>query len=229
MRKPFSFIVILTIGAGFNGCLPIAHKTTYYLAKGSACSICNGAGTYTCRTCNGIDWTNQSCLMCKGEERKRSSCGLCWGSGKRGSCHVCWGKAARGESCEKCVGSGYVERIVAAPRITTGHSSAENGSFYGELSATTGRPKTVFVNGYFRKDGTYIRSHYRSLPQGSIAIRGPPLLSDSFRFQPNVAETGSYYGEISKLTGRPKTVHVRGYYRKDGTYVRSHHRSKPRR
>jgi hypothetical protein len=42
------------------------------------------------------------------------------------------------------------------------------------------------------------------------------------------AENGSCYGDISKLTGRPKTVHVRGYYRKDGTYVRSHYRSKKR-
>jgi len=46
---------------------------------------------------------------------------------------------------------------------------------------------------------------------------------------PHVAENGSYYGEISKLTGRPKTVYVRGYFRKNGTYVSSHYRSKPRR
>lgn len=37
------------------------------------------------------------------------------------------------------------------------------------------------------------------------------------------------YGEISSITGRPKTVAVRGYHRKDGTYVRPHHRSSPRR
>lgn len=47
--------------------------------------------------------------------------------------------------------------------------------------------------------------------------------------RPLTAENGSYYGEISKNTGRPKTVHVRGYYRKDGTYVRSHYRSQPNR
>jgi hypothetical protein len=45
---------------------------------------------------------------------------------------------------------------------------------------------------------------------------------------PKVAENGSYYGEISENTGRPKTVHVRGYYRKDGTYVRSYYRSPPK-
>lgn len=43
-----------------------------------------------------------------------------------------------------------------------------------------------------------------------------------------IAENDSYYGQISETTGRPKTVHVRGYYRKDGTYVRSHYRSPPR-
>lgn len=49
------------------------------------------------------------------------------------------------------------------------------------------------------------------------------------RNSPAVAENGSYYGEVSPATGRPKTVHVRGYYRKDGTYVRGHYRSAPRR
>jgi hypothetical protein len=47
-------------------------------------------------------------------------------------------------------------------------------------------------------------------------------------YTPPVAENGSYYGEVSPETGRPKTVHVEGYYRKDGTYVRGHYRSAPR-
>ena len=33
------------------------------------------------------------------------------------------------------------------------------------------------------------------------------------------------YGEISKVTGRPRTNVVSGYYRKNGTYVRSYARS----
>jgi len=49
------------------------------------------------------------------------------------------------------------------------------------------------------------------------------------RIVPRVAENGSYYGEISTNTYRPKTVHVKGYYRKDGTYVRGHYRSRPKR
>jgi hypothetical protein len=41
-------------------------------------------------------------------------------------------------------------------------SCAENGSCYGDPSALTGAPKTVPVRGYYRKDGTYVRGHYRS-------------------------------------------------------------------
>lgn len=46
--------------------------------------------------------------------------------------------------------------------------------------------------------------------------------------RPFVAENGSYFGELN-IYGRPKSVHVNGYYRKDGTYVRGHYRSRPRR
>ena len=46
---------------------------------------------------------------------------------------------------------------------------------------------------------------------------------------PLCAENGSCYGDISDLTGRPKVIHVGGYFRKDGTYVRGHYRSRPRR
>jgi hypothetical protein len=45
---------------------------------------------------------------------------------------------------------------------------------------------------------------------------------------PSCAENGSCYGEMSSVNGLPKTTHVQGYYRKDGTYVRGHYRSKGR-
>ncbi len=45
----------------------------------------------------------------------------------------------------------------------------------------------------------------------------------------SINSISSGYGEISSITGRAKTVAVRGYHRKDGTYVRSHYRSSPRR
>jgi len=46
---------------------------------------------------------------------------------------------------------------------STSRRAAENGSHYGQLNQN-GVPKTVYVRGYFRKDGTYVRSHYRSRP-----------------------------------------------------------------
>lgn len=42
------------------------------------------------------------------------------------------------------------------------YSCAANGSCYGDISAATGRPKTVEVHGYTRRDGTYVRGYYRS-------------------------------------------------------------------
>jgi hypothetical protein len=55
----------------------------------------------------------------------------------------------------------------------------------------------------------------------------PPAVAPSPGYYP-CAENGSCYGDISTLTGRPKTVSVSGYYRTDGTYVRGHYRSAPR-
>ncbi len=54
----------------------------------------------------------------------------------------------------------YDAPVVSAPVYG---SVAENGSYYGQPNAN-GVPKTVAVNGYYRKDGTYVRGHYRSAP-----------------------------------------------------------------
>jgi hypothetical protein len=40
---------------------------------------------------------------------------------------------------------------------------AENGSHYGQANAN-GVSKTVYVDGYYRSNGTYVRGHYRSPP-----------------------------------------------------------------
>ncbi len=119
--------------------------------------------------------------------------------------------------------------IISTTPIIGNRGIAENDSYYGEISEATGRPKTVPVRGYYRKDGTYVRGHYRSPPRNKappIDITKSALPSYT---KPRIAENDSYYGEISEATGRPKTVYVKPYYRKDGTYVKSHYRSKPRR
>lgn len=55
-----------------------------------------------------------------------------------------------------------------------------------------------------------------------------PLSDENLDRQPSslCAENGSCYGDISELTNKPKTIAVRGYHRKDGTYVRGHFRSR---
>jgi hypothetical protein len=58
--------------------------------------------------------------------------------------------------------STYRQSPAGTYQLTTRPSCAENGSCYGDISATTGRAKTTYVNGYTRKDGTYVRGHYRS-------------------------------------------------------------------
>jgi hypothetical protein len=78
----------------------------------------------------------------------------------------------------------------------------------------------VHVRGYTRKDGTYVRPHYRSAPDG------------------NFWNNWSTIGNVNPITGQPGTktrppanygrdVHVRGYTRSDGTSVQSHFRSNP--
>lgn len=64
-----------------------------------------------------------------------------------------------------------------------------------------------------------------SISSSSARVSTPP------RYLPAPAPTYPSYSEYSSSTysSGEKTVHVRGYYRKDGTYVRPHMRSAPRR
>lgn len=46
--------------------------------------------------------------------------------------------------------------------------------------------------------------------------------------RPPVAENGDRRGADNDRDGRSEPVHVKGYYRKDGTYVRGHYRAEPK-
>jgi hypothetical protein len=110
---------------------------------------------------------------------------------------------------------------------------AEDGSICGSIDPATGRPKTVLVSGYYRRDGTYVQEHYSSPSRANepaeahYAPEAPGYSPPAASGMPAIAENGSVYGEISSATGRPKTVLVSGYYRQDGTYVRGYYRSPP--
>jgi hypothetical protein len=75
----------------------------------------------------------------------------------------------------------------------------------------------VWVNGYFREDGTWIQGHYRSAPNSSTLASGgyKPGIKSNFG--------GSTYSGKSRSNGYGR-IPVRGYYRKNGTYVRPHTR-----
>jgi hypothetical protein len=75
----------------------------------------------------------------------------------------------------------------------------------------------VRVRGYFRKNGTYVQPHYRSMPDG------------------NFYNNWSTFGNINPYTGKPGTRRSRpkprytasdfvpGYTRSDGKYIRPHY------
>lgn len=88
----------------------------------------------------------------------------------------------------------------------------------------------VWVDGYYRDDGTYVQGHYRSSPDGN------PYNNYSFpgNYNPNTGEISSgsveaylrnYYDDPEGESSGP--VWVEGYYRDDGTYVEGHWRTLP--
>lgn len=57
----------------------------------------------------------------------------------------------------------YTTPTYTAPIYTAPNPAcSESGSCYGDISPATGRPKTIYVPGYYRSDGTYVRGYYRS-------------------------------------------------------------------
>ena len=89
----------------------------------------------------------------------------------------------------------------------TGQAS-ENGSYSDQFFRRTGNPGTVYIQGYYRVNGTYARSRYRSNASMMFAAR-PPSVSTSGGA---VGDLG-YYGQTSPSGRRRGAVDVRGYYR----------------
>lgn len=109
---------------------------------------------------------------------------------------------------------------------------SQGGSFEGEwlhdkrhgIGIERGKDGRVIISGYWSNNvysrplDTQSSSSPKALPSPRAAPIAPAL--------GGCAENGSCYGDISSLTGNPKTIRVDGYYRSDGTYVRGHYRSK---
>jgi micrococcal nuclease len=108
---------------------------------------------------------------------------------------------------------------------------------YPATQATTSRPRVILPPPTYPANNSQDAKTTSEPESSSPSIKPQPSYrSPSYVFpsaapvsKPSVAENGSSYGEISQRTGRPKTVYVQSYVRRDGTYVRSHFRSSPRR
>jgi hypothetical protein len=90
-------------------------------------------------------------------------------------------------------------------------------SSYVDLST----PMTGKSRFMFNVDGTPAEMGVRSTPEEPAGVVGA---SGAQGGAPSCG--GSSYGSISCITGKPKTLQVRSYERRDGTVVRGHARSR---
>ena len=57
------------------------------------------------------------------------------------------------------------QKKVSPPLNYKSYNMAENGDIYGADNDGDGRREYIYVHGYYRKDGTYVRGHYRAAPR----------------------------------------------------------------
>ncbi|MFK8011417.1 MAG: hypothetical protein AB8B80_05215 [Marinicellaceae bacterium] len=100
----------------------------------------------------------------------------------------------------------------------------------GSFTLSDGSSGRIFFgNANFQSNGSSDGNNYSSdsiSPNGSVTF----IYTPNDNYSPSnsgACKSEGYYGEISCLTGRPKTISVSGYYRKNGTYVKHHYRSRP--
>jgi len=125
----------------------------------------------------------------------------------------------------------YAECITSARRGADPAALARYGpsapSTGHAVAPTAARETRFLVPVPVRPEPVLVRSAPRVVRDLEEA-KAPAVPVHEPSVDPWCGENGSCYGDISSYTGRPRTVHVSGYYRKDGTYVRSHYRSRPR-
>lgn len=117
----------------------------------------------------------------------------------------------------------------SAPSSPTSPQQATRWSFIDE-SRPTPTPPANFVPLRVYTVGTLGETPHNCadhLPSLTRTEEQPRCTLPEYKLPARVAENGSYYGQLNR-SGIPKTVHVRGYFRRDGTYVRGHYRSPPR-
>jgi hypothetical protein len=70
---------------------------------------------------------------------------------------------ASAQTCTVCLSSsGDLYTTYRSPSYSSYSSYSGYASGYGEISSTTGLPRTTYVSGYYRDSGTYVSPYYRS-------------------------------------------------------------------
>jgi hypothetical protein len=158
------------------------------------------------------------CIHCKGTG-KSSTCLQCSGAGKKPACLACKGKGSL--PCPGCARPKIT--IVREPRKTPKDPKPKvvkkNGD-NGKTDKTTEPQKALDPRGYYLNESTYVTLRNYSAPGGPTNLRIPLAYLTG-----QVFEDGSHSDLFFRRTGNPGTVYVQGYYRVNGTYVRSHYRS----
>lgn len=104
--------------------------------------------------------------------------------------------------------------------------------FFG-FFADDAEAKRTKVDGYYRKDGTYVKGHYRNTG-GSSSPSNYDYKSTTTTPSPTttkftIKNTVNLYKGNNLVGQEPinELVYVKGYYRKDGTFVRPHYKTSP--
>lgn len=147
-------------------------------------------------------------------------------------------EAKRERQEEECLrhamGDGPPEALQAATVwMYDGHHNSSGGTIRvvpravaRKIAVSMAGYRWVWVAGHYRGDGVWVPGHYRTSPNATT--------NDNWTTLGNVNPVTKEAGTLSKEAGRLSpsrsrsyssgTISVRGYYRKDGTYVRPHTR-----
>jgi len=74
----------------------------------------------------------------------------------------CFAQMERASALRDALTQQYRENSIRSSQQTDVISYGDGASSYSYSPSDSGRPKTVHVRDYYRKDGTHVRSHYRS-------------------------------------------------------------------
>jgi hypothetical protein len=115
----------------------------------------------------------------------------------------------QGNICERVLPESCAGNIHAANVVVNAPPSSEHSVDSSVSGSTSTTP-------------TFVRPE-----QSSVNITAAPALLPPIGL--GCAENGSCYGDTSNINGTPKTNHVNGYFKSNGTYVRGYYRSSGRR